>query len=66
MKTLAEIGRLFTDEDEARMMQLVDNLDAWMNKYAPTFDDPESILFEVATPLIPEDEPTTFQSIPMP
>ena len=46
------MGRLFNDEDEAKMIKLTEDLTAWMNKYAPTFEDPESMLFEITTPLI--------------
>jgi|Transcript_26534 hypothetical protein len=57
MQTLAEMGRLFDDVDEARMVKLTEDLTAWINKYAPTFEDPEELLFEVTTPLItPEME----------
>lgn len=52
MQALADMGRLFDDEDEARMTKLTDDLTAWINKYAPTFEDPEELLFEVTTPLI--------------
>ena len=55
MKTLAEMGRLFDDEDEARMNKLTEDLTAWINKYAPSFDDPESLLFEVTSALVSED-----------
>ena len=49
------MGRLFNDEDEARMIKLSEDLTAWFNKYAPTFEDPEEVLFEVTAPLIPDE-----------
>jgi len=52
---LADMGRLFNDEDEAKMEKLTEDLTAWINKYASTFDDPESVLFEVASSLVIED-----------
>jgi len=52
MKTLAEMGRLYDDEDEAKMTQLTEDLTQWINKYASTFDDPEHLLFEVTSSLI--------------
>ena len=55
MEQLADLGRLFDDEDEARMVKLVEDLTAWMNKYAPTFEDPEQVLFEVTTPLVSDE-----------
>jgi len=55
METLAELGRLFNDEDEARMVKLTEDLTGWINKYAPTFEDPEALLFEVTGALITED-----------
>ena len=55
MSALADMGRLFDDEDEERMIQLTKDLTAWINKYAPTFDDPEALLFEVTTSLVTED-----------
>jgi len=55
MQTLAEMGRLFNDEDEMRMVQLTQQLTAWINKYAPTFDDPEKMLFDVTSPLFSDD-----------
>ena len=54
METLADMGRLFDDEDEARMLKLTDDLTDWINKYAPTFEDPEALLFEVTGSLITE------------
>ena len=48
IKHLASMGRLFNDEDEAKMIKLTEDLSAWMNKYAPTFDDPEFMLQQVA------------------
>ena len=55
MKALAEMGRVFDDEDEAKLIQLTEDLSAWINKYAPTFDDPEALLFEVTSSLITEE-----------
>ena len=55
MKALAEMGRVFDDEDEAKLIKLTEDLTAWINKYAPTFDDPEALLFEVTSSLITED-----------
>lgn len=55
MQTLAEMGRLFDDEDEARMVQLTEDLTAWINKYAATFEDPEALLFEVTASLVTEE-----------
>jgi len=52
---LAEMGRVFDDEDEARLVKLTEDLTAWLNKYAPTFDDPESLLFEVTSSLVTEE-----------
>ena len=52
MKTLAEMGRLYDSEDEAKMTQLTEDLTLWINKYASTFDDPEHLLFEVTSSLI--------------
>ena len=49
------MGRLFNDEDEARMIKLSEDLTAWINKYAPTFEDPEEVLFEVTAPLITDE-----------
>ena len=49
------MGRLFNDEDEARMIKLSEDLTAWINKYAPTFEDPEEVLFEVTAPLISDE-----------
>ena len=62
MKTLAEMGRLYDDEDEAKMTQLTEDLTKWINKYASTFDDPEHLLFEVTSSLIP-DEMTTAEDV---
>ena len=50
MKYLASMGRLFNDEDEAKLIKLTEDLTAWMNKYAATFDDPEFLLQQVAMP----------------
>ena len=55
MKTLADMGRVFDDEDEERLTKLTEDLTAWINKYAPTFDDPEALLFEVTTSLVTEE-----------
>ena len=55
MQTLVDMGRIFNDEDEARMVKLTEDLTAWINKYAPTMDDPESLLLEVASSLITEE-----------
>lgn len=55
MQTLADMGRLFDDEDEARMMKLTEDLTQWINKYAPSFNDPEALLFEVTGALITEE-----------
>ena len=55
MQTLADMGRLFNDEDEARMVKLTEDLTAWINKYAPTMDDPESLLLDVASSLITDE-----------
>ena len=55
MEQLADMGRLFDDEDEARMVKLVEDLTAWINKYAPTFEDPEEVLFEVTAPLVSDE-----------
>ena len=49
------MGRLFNDEDEARMIKLSEDLTAWINKYAPTFENPEEVLFEVTAPLISDE-----------
>jgi predicted outer membrane protein len=45
MQALADMGRIFDDEDEAKMVKLTEDLTAWINKYAPTFEDPEALLF---------------------
>lgn len=37
------------------MVKLSEDLSTWMNKYAATFDDAESILFEVTSSLLEED-----------
>lgn len=37
------------------MVKLSEDLSAWMNKYAATFDDAESVLFEVTSALLEED-----------
>lgn len=55
MKTLADMGRLFNDEDEAKLVKLTEDLSDWLNKWALTFDDPESVLFEVATSLVTDE-----------
>ena len=55
MQTLADMGRVFNDEDEAKLVKLTEDLTNWMNKWAPTFEDPESILFEITTPLVTDD-----------
>ena len=55
MQSLADMGRLFNDEDEARMVKLTEDLDAWINKYATTFEDPEEILFEVSSSLMTDE-----------
>ena len=55
MKALAEMGRVFDDEDEAKLIKLTEDLTAWINKYAPTFDDPEALLFEVTSSLVTEE-----------
>ena len=55
MQTLVDMGRIFNDEDEARMVKLTEDLTAWINKYAPTMDDPESLLLDVASSLITEE-----------
>lgn len=55
MQQLADMGRFLNDEDEARMVKLTEDITAWINKYAPTFDDPEKLLFEVTTPLISDE-----------
>lgn len=55
MQSLADMGRLFDDEDEAKMIKLTEDLTAWINKYAPTFEDPESLLFEVTASLVTEE-----------
>ena len=55
MQTLADMGRLFNDEDEAKMVKLTEDLTAWINKYAPSMDDPESLLLEVASSFITDD-----------
>ena len=49
------MGGLFNDEDEARMIKLSEDLTAWINKYAPTFENPEEVLFEVTAPLISDE-----------
>lgn len=49
------MGRVFDDEDEERLIKLTEDLTAWINKYAPTFDDPEALLFEVTTSLVTEE-----------
>ena len=64
MKTLADMGRLFNDEDQARMIKLSEDLTDWINKYAPTFDNPEEVLFEVTAPLISEDLAAEFNQPP--
>lgn len=55
MQSLADMGRLFDDEDEAKMIKLTEDLTAWINKYAPTFEDPEGLLFEVTASLVTEE-----------
>lgn len=71
MQSLAKMGRLFDDVDEARMVKLTEDLTTWINKYAHTFEDPESLLFEATTPLITEDmligdiEPETVSEEPL-
>ena len=49
------MGRVFDDEDEERLIKLTEDLTAWINKYASTFDDPEALLFEVTTSLVTEE-----------
>ena len=55
MQTLADMGRIFDDEDEAKMVKLTEDLTAWINKYAPTMDDPEPLLLEVASSLVTDE-----------
>lgn len=55
MQTLADMGRIFNDEDEAKLIKLTEDLTAWMNKYADTFEDPESLLFQTTMPLMTEE-----------
>ena len=55
MKTLAEMGILYDDEDEAKMIKLTEDLTEWINKYASTFEDPEHLLFEITSSLISDD-----------
>ena len=55
MQTLVDMGRLFNDEDEAKMIKLTEDLTAWINKYAPSMDDPESLLLEVASSLVTDE-----------
>jgi len=62
MQTLVDMGRLFNDEDEARMVKLTEDLTTWINKYAFTFDNPEELLFEVTTPLISEELAAKYNS----
>lgn len=56
MQALADMGRLFDDVDEAKMVKLTEDLTAWMNKWAPSFDeDAESVLLEVTASLVTEE-----------
>lgn len=55
MQTLVDMGRIFNDEDEAKMVKLTEDLTAWINKYAPSMDDPESLLLEVASSLVTDE-----------
>lgn len=59
------MGRIFDDEDEARMIKLTEDLTAWINKYAPTFEDPEALLFQVTASLVTE-EMEMMETIPEP
>lgn len=37
------------------MVKLTEDLTEWINKYAPSFNDPEAILFEVTGSLVTEE-----------
>lgn len=64
MQTLADMGRVFDDKDEAKMNQLTESLTAWINKYASKFDDPEHLLFEVTSSLMTEEMINELSEIP--
>lgn len=58
------MGRVFDDEDEAKMIKLTESLTAWINKYASKFDDPEHLLFEVTSSLLTEEMINELSEIP--